>query len=161
MKTPLLALVLCGLSLGTLLAADPSFIVVTTETTWSGGLVSSAGDVEQIVSENADGFVISTFGRNYVVPKANARRISTAEAAVALIAQRQQLYVEIQTLEARPAAGASGPTQYNGRPLPRNWIDPKQADANFHAQQLQNSIDANTRALEAQQLEMQRRRLNR
>jgi hypothetical protein len=41
-----------------------------------------------------------------------------------------------------------GPTQRNGRPLPRTWIDPNQADANWNAQQLRNAIDANTRAIE-------------
>lgn len=37
---------------------------------------------------------------------------------------------------------AKRPTQYNGQPLPDNWIDPKQADANFFNQQLLNQLRA-------------------
>ena len=53
------------------------------------------------------------------------------------------------------AIAASRPTQYNGRPLPRNWIDPKQADANFNAQQLKSSIDAQNAQLQQLRQQMQ------
>lgn len=46
------------------------------------------------------------------------------------------------------AAGLASPVGADvpQRTLPRNWIDPAQADANWNAQQLKNSIDANTAA---------------
>ncbi len=59
--------------------------------------------------------------------------------------QLRQIVELTKALEDLDAAGsrkssstASRPTQYNGRPLPPNWIDPKQADTNFFLQQLQN-----------------------
>ena len=69
-------------------------------------------------------------------------------------------------------AVASGvlPIQRPERGLPRNWIDPAQADANWNAQNLQNAINTNTAAQQQaaeqlrwkqQQLEQQIRDLQR
>jgi len=53
--------------------------------------------------------------------------------------QALELLQMMQTLKGGRSGG--GPTQYNGRPLPRNWIDPKQADTNYFLQQLQNKLN--------------------
>lgn len=42
--------------------------------------------------------------------------------------------------EAMMAELAQRPKQYNGQPLPANWIDPQQADFNFFMQQLQRQL---------------------
>lgn len=55
----------------------------------------------------------------------------------------------------RNSPAQTRPTQYNGRPLPRNWIDPKQADDNFRAQQLRDELAR--QAAEIQRLQQQRR----
>ena len=53
--------------------------------------------------------------------------------------QTRQALELIKTLQ--NGGSEQRPTQYNGRPLPRNWIDPKQADTNFFLQQLQNRLN--------------------
>lgn len=146
----LLVAIFAVLSIGPLSAAEPKFIIVTAATDWKDGLSCEVGEVERVVGESPQFYtILSSRGKSYELPRANAREVSAAEAATALLAQRTQLYAEIDALSAsQRVASDPRPRQYNGRPLPRNWIDPKQADANFNAQQLQQSIDRNTRAIE-------------
>jgi len=107
--------------------------------------------------------------QKYPLPKANAQIISAEDAALRVIQFRQQLYKEISQInrdldaaERLVAAAAGGaaqnqrPTQYNGRPLPRNWIDPKQADANFF--RAQQNAELQRMRNELQQLNQQLRR---
>ena len=174
MKTLLLAVVLCGLSFGEVRADEPSFIIVTVETLW-GALKSSVGEVERVWSVTPDGYVIAGSDRkSYIVPKANARPITAGEAAVALLAQRDSMNAELYAMDAeletkdakiaalqgkRPTvASEPRPTQYNGRPLPPNWIDPKQADQNFYNQQLLNQQRATQAELQRLQQQLQQRR---
>jgi hypothetical protein len=134
MKALLCGLVLLlGVSFGAG-AAEPVFILVTTETKWNDGAVSPVGYVELVISETTAGYTVISEGKNYVIPKANAKPISGSEAAVALLLERERLQTELVASD-RAAVTAARPTQYNGRPLPRNWIDPRQADQNFFNQQ--------------------------
>lgn len=142
MKTALLSL-LAVMALGlSAVAEDLKFIMMTVATEWDDGAASPVGFVEQVVSETPEGYVVAGNGRKYVVPKTSAIVVSPAQAAVALLAERQKLYAQLDAAvppSAQPQAPARS-AQYNGRPLPRNWIDPKQADQNFYNQQIVNEL---------------------
>jgi hypothetical protein len=135
-----LVLPLLFLSLVGAVAAEPlKLILVTVETTWNdGAVVSAVGDVEQVLYEGAAGYTVASGdGTKYVVPRGNARTVSSEEAAIALLAQRDRLYAQLSNaLAAAASAKNPAPTQYSGRPLPRTWIDPKQADQNWNAERL-------------------------
>lgn len=193
MKAFLRAVCILGFLLGNLQAAQPSFIIITTKTEWPDGTVSPVGEVEMCDSENVKGYIVTVNGKIYGVPKANARPISAADAALALLRLRAALGAQVAALDAQIAAAklaavnaqaaaaklaaappaaappaavppfgkqaqAARPTQYNGRPLPLNWIDPKEADARFFEQQRaqrMNAIESENAQLR-QQLQRQR-----
>lgn len=162
MKAFLIAVCLICFSVCPLRAGDPSFIIITKQTVWQDGLFCALGEVEQVLGETGVSYLISSAkGKQYAVPKTNARIIAAADAVLALLAQREALCAQIEASEpAQPAR----PTQYNGRPLPPNWIDPKQADANFFAQQqlkqqraLQSELQRTQQDLQKLQQEQQQR----
>lgn len=76
--------------------------------------------------------------------------------ATFLAARERALSEEAQARAQADAARAGRPTQYNGRPLPRNWIDPRQADANFHQQQQNAELGRIRRELENLNSKIQR-----
>ena len=69
-----------------------------------------------------------------------ARAASQQQSAQTVEQAKQQLELLQMLQNLKAGRSSQGPTQYNGRPLPRNWIDPKQADTNFFLQQLQNQL---------------------
>lgn len=145
MKTLLFAIALFSLSLCHCPAVEPEFIIVTVLTTWNDGLESQAGEIERVWSKNEKGYLVKAEGRDYLIPLQNAHVISAAEAAVALIALREQTDRQLAALEDKITAlqgktAKAAPTQRNGRPLPPNWIDPDEADRRFQAQQLQQQM---------------------
>jgi hypothetical protein len=73
--------------------------------------------------------------------RSNIERLRAAgfvQDAAALQTERNSYRARVAATNAQSAANrVPGPTQRDGRPLPRNWIDPNQADANFHAEQIE------------------------
>jgi hypothetical protein len=133
-------------------SGESQFILVTVKTVWNDGMASQAGEIEKVVTQSADSYVVEAAGKLYEVPIANAAPVSPEQAATALLNQRTELYAEmhkaiglikqyraqvVQTDAPRPLPR---PTQYNGQPLPPNWIDPKQADLNFRLDEIERSI---------------------
>ena len=151
MKTLLLAVGLFGLSLG-YLRADETFVMVTRETTWGSGaslLKSSVGEIEHVVDQLPDGYVILYKGHRYHIPFENARIVTAGEAALALLACRDRLnaelaaaYAEVDEVEMAPPA-----RRKRSGGLPANWKDPREADADWRAQQLLDAINAQTEAI--------------
>ncbi len=159
MKAILAVILFCGLSFTHLRADAPSFIITTAATTWADGASEPAGEVELLVAETPEGFTILCAGTKYTIPRANARRLGGDEAAMALLAQRQNLYVQLDAAStAQPGTQPARPTQYSGRKLPRNWIPPEQADANFAAEQLRKQAARQADEVERLRQELQKKR---
>jgi hypothetical protein len=119
MKAPLLSVVFLGLWASIALAESPRFVIVTVETNWPDGLNDPVGEVEQCFDEMvADYLVKSDDGRTYKLPKTNARPIGAEEAVLALLAQRQRLYAELDAAKGRAEAqtARSAPNKYVPEP---------------------------------------------
>jgi len=154
------AVTLCLFIGSTGFAAEPEkFVIVTKAFRWNDGAESNVGRIEGVVAETPASFVLwAPDGTKYEIPRENVREISATEAARLLLARFQQAEAQFDAAKS-VAQNQSTPTQNNGRPLPKNWIDPKQADANFQAEQTRRELNRQTQELQRlqQQLQNQRR----
>ena len=115
-------------------AAEPlKWIVMTVETVWPDGRGSEVGEIEVVLKEDSkDYFVWAENGQQYRVPKANAKVLSTEDAALMLIQKRQSLYSELG--EAYDAVDALTPaTQKAETPRERSRRKKAERDAKAKA----------------------------
>ena len=73
------------------------FIQVTREVSWSDGMRCQVGEVELVTGFNKDTYTVWN-GKNYLIYRTHAKKITSDEAALALLRQRQQLYTQLQRL---------------------------------------------------------------
>jgi hypothetical protein len=108
--------------------SPPFFVVVTTAYQWPDGLASPAGEVERAIAIEGGSYVLwHPSGVRYKLPKSYAQVISDGDASVRLLAQRQQLYGQLQEVY-NQQAGAS-----------------QQQGQNVTLEQLQQIVDIYTR----------------
>ncbi len=73
------------------------FVLVTTAGHWPDGYVSAVGEVERVVASDANHYMFtSPAGVQYAIPMQAAQIISPEQAALRLLAQRQQLDLQLQ-----------------------------------------------------------------
>ena len=75
----------------------PQFIQVTREASWSDGMRCPIGEVELVTGYNKDTYTIFN-GRSYLIYRTHAKKITSDDAALALLRQRQQLYRQLASL---------------------------------------------------------------
>ena len=76
-------------------AGDLKFVTVLVETEWADGRGCSVGEVEVALRETADSFMLwAENGKEYPIRKSSARVISAEDAALMLLRERQELYLE-------------------------------------------------------------------
>lgn len=77
------------------------FILVTQLVSWDDGMACEVGEVEVVLDYTPTAYVIwNENGRRYEVNRTHAKKITSDEAAVRLLAKRQQLYANLNQIAA-------------------------------------------------------------
>lgn len=97
-------------------SASTTFVVVTQEYSWPDGMTCGMGEVESVHAFEPDAFIIlSPQGGQYRLPRTVAKVTTAEDAALRLLAQRRELYSQLNKLEAAPnTAPAGSPSQSYG-----------------------------------------------
>ena len=161
MKTALVLLFLLWSATHPLHAEEASSLaMILDDTVWPDKKVASFGSVVLVKQSGGDTLTVQLTPQDQgrQIPKYRVMMLLEWQANALMDANKRSANEANRQL---PTQDTSRPTQYNGRPLPRNWIDPKQADQNFYNQQLLQQQQANQAEMRRLQNEMQQLRMQR
>jgi hypothetical protein len=128
--------------------ADESMVSATTLPRFH----CNAGDAMQFLGYSGRVAWVLAGNTEFALERATVTLVKAADQPAVLgsyanLCQRVAAWAAEHKPSSSSTVTASRQTQYNGRHLPRGWIDPRQADQNFHMQQQTNELNRIQREL--------------